>query len=305
VREKLKNCLFVELSQSTLSMLSMLSKLSNDLLSVLCEVFPSYLLFPIIDSKLTRVEPRLEKIVDKMSKWYWRIKQVHDDRKMRYKKKGATIHLVRMSDFKKLHPAYTIYPSYQRDKVTNEEIQDRVINISLFERVYPGLVEMMDRGDAVEFIDVSGYRSNGVLFFDGKKLIEQYRYFDDYGSPPIEFGVLTEFPPGYYDKPNMRVNNKYVNQKDKSKFYWHSNDGWMALYYEKVGFDLRKLRPQDLPRDVIIRYKGLNVKLHCTIGWSDIDVGANQDTSYIMVKFESRYSSSENDNFDYCLTTKF
>ena len=75
------------------------------------------------------------------------------------------------------------------------------------EKKHPGITKAMKRGDIIENIDESGYRSQGVYMWDGKRVIHQNHDWDDYGSPSQEFLLLTEFPPGYWDKPYSGKHN--------------------------------------------------------------------------------------------------
>lgn len=90
------------------------------------------------------------------------------------------------------------------------------------EKVYPGMTTMLQRGDIIEDAAVSGYRSEGIYFWDGFKVIDQYREWDVYGSPPVEFKLISEFSPGYwggsdYDFPIVDWTHKGL----ESEFYWH------------------------------------------------------------------------------------
>jgi hypothetical protein len=88
---------------------------------------------------------------------------------------------------------------------------------------YPGISEHLKRGDIIENVKVSGYRSCGVSFYDGFQIIGQNMQGpDDYGTPPKEFHLITEFPPEYWDG-KLPVNDAFV--KAESKFYWHCDDG--------------------------------------------------------------------------------
>ena len=118
----------------------------------------------------------------------------------------ATIHLISSSE-----------TGYGNDG----DLERRSLSIKKLESAYPGLTKMMKRGDIIEDIDQSGYRSEGVYLFDGKNVVEQNDEYDDYGSPPEDFKIITEFQPGHWDQP-LEVNDKYVS--GNSEFYWHSED---------------------------------------------------------------------------------
>lgn len=110
----------------------------------------------------------------------------------------------------------------------------------------------LHRGDMIVMGEKSGYRSEGLYFFDGKKLIDQDRSYDDYGTVPAEFQTITEFYPGYWDisdgdmtdgdmtakKPKFNVWKCSYNEElviepvdvTDSKVYWHSGIGISVLY---------------------------------------------------------------------------
>lgn len=64
-------------------------------------------------------------------------------------------------------------------------------------------------GDLVIFRKNAGYRNDGVVIFDGEKLIDLYSEIDDYGSVPPIFKVLQK--------------NKYG--VDIGLYHWHDVDG--------------------------------------------------------------------------------
>lgn len=45
------------------------------------------------------------------------------------------------------------------------------------------------------------YRSSGMYFYDGSRVIPPCAEYDDYGTVPTEFDLIVEFPPGYWDLP--------------------------------------------------------------------------------------------------------
>lgn len=101
-------------------------------------------------------------------------------------------------------------------------------------------------GDMVVMKNQSGYRSEGLYFFDGKKLVGQDRTCDDYGTVPAMFETIVDYHPGYWDLPdgnitakNVKINVWYCSYGDKiiilpatikdCKAYWHSNLGISVL----------------------------------------------------------------------------
>ena len=117
----------------------------------------------------------------------------------------ATVHLFRGSDLK----------NYNTDQVPTKEQIDNS---------YQGFTTKLRRGDILENVDDSGYRSEGVYMWNGTDIIRQNTEYDDYGSPAKEFKVITQFPPNYWERPysSRYVDNSYVPDVRDSKFYWHS-----------------------------------------------------------------------------------
>lgn len=124
-------------------------------------------------------------------------------------------------------------------------------DIEDIERVYPGIKDMVKRGDIFEDIDESGYRSNGVFLYDGEKTINQDHEFDDYGHPPDELKLIIEFPPGYWDVGDLIVNDTSKKPRRTEaessgtiilspSFYWHAELASSFLYFDELG----------IPRDV-------------------------------------------------------
>ncbi len=112
------------------------------------------------------------------------------------------------------------------------------ITIEILDAKYPGLRESIKRGDIIENISQSGYRSDGVNMYDGEKVIDQNYEWDDYGSPSTKFKVITEFPPTYWDA-RLGIKNSLptINwEKDStSSFYWHSDSPPLAVDVVKLG----------------------------------------------------------------------
>ena len=98
------------------------------------------------------------------------------------------------------------------------------------------------RGDMIVCKWESGYRSAGLYFYDGAKLIDQERGHSDYGTVPDCFKIITEFPPGYFDLPDRDIESmrgfkaldvRYDGEciisaarpEDLVSTYWHSDTG--------------------------------------------------------------------------------
>ena len=145
----------------------------------------------------------------------------------------ATVYLISGKKIAKAAKSSTCEDGYRYD-------------IDDIERVYPGIKEMVKRGDIFEDIDESGYRSEGVFLYDGQKTIEQGRDFDDYGYPPDELKLIIEFPPGYWDVDNLIINDTFekpLRQDQESagtiilspSFYWHADSVSSFLYFDELG----------------------------------------------------------------------
>jgi hypothetical protein len=124
---------------------------------------------------------------------------------------------------------------------------NELFSIESIERTYPGFTAMMKRGDIIENVDESDYRSSTIYFFDGTNIItKDTSTTDDYGSPPIEFELITEFSPGYWNcSYDCSYSECYVNNRfepnHKSDFYWHSEYAWSPINLEKLGIQGKEL----------------------------------------------------------------
>ena len=97
------------------------------------------------------------------------------------------------------------------------------------ETLYPGYKRYLRRGDIIENISKSGYRTQGIYMFDGEKIIDLNYEIYDYGTPSKEFLVFKEFCPDYWDcifvedsgncRRQLNVNNIYHPDRN-SEFYW-------------------------------------------------------------------------------------
>lgn len=137
------------------------------------------------------------------------------------------------------------------------------------------LWKMMKRGDLIENICESGYRSQGRYIVDTEhsqpdhvKLIKNglivrdlYTEYDDYGSIPPHFCTITEFPPNYFEQENI-VTNFLLCPNSTASSYWHSDNS-------PVAFDKKRLKLDRLTSDnvfvvndkigyIIIRFKKTN-----------------------------------------------
>lgn len=137
------------------------------------------------------------------------------------------------------------------------------------------------RGDFI--IDTSdtnyGYRSSGMYFFNGKTIIEPCVEYDDYGTVPKEFKLLSEFPPGYWDLPigntgsiNVHREFHYVRKngnlvafdgpprKIDANAYWHHPEN---CGISPVTLDVSRV--VTVGNNVVIRYKKYAIISHLTV----------------------------------------
>ena len=144
------------------------------------------------------------------------------------------------------------------------------------------LWNMMKRGDLIEDISSSGYRSDGRYIVDTDKdtkdlgimrngliIKDLYREYDKCGSVYPDMCTITEFPIGYFD--NLIVNSYLCGSDMKS--YWHCE-------LSPVCFDSKRLCLKNLTPDNVFH---VNHKL------PDIDDsnGADSDYLYIVVKVKN------------------
>jgi hypothetical protein len=126
--------------------------------------------------------------------------------KLKSKNNNAVVHLVSIMS--------------HEDDDSDDDSENSDYYMELVDK-YPGIIDMMKRGDIIENVSQSGYRSQGVKFFNGINIIDQNEEIDDYGTVPGEFEIITQFPTGYWDHPDLII-NKWYEPKD-SLFYWHSS----------------------------------------------------------------------------------
>lgn len=130
---------------------------------------------------------------------------------------------IETDDNPKPEDLYKILRERSKNKATvhlismNMENVDDILVCKYIERIHPGMTSLFVRGDIIENVLESGYRSEGVYFFDGKDIVNQYTGYDDYGTPPLDFNVISEFPLNYWVDCNIQ--SRYVD--GESKFYWH------------------------------------------------------------------------------------
>jgi hypothetical protein len=101
------------------------------------------------------------------------------------------------------------------------------------EDIYPGLTDQLKRGDIIENVDQSGYRSEGVYMIDliGGKFIMVSQNFDvdEYGTPNKNFIGLEEFPLNFWDDNNININKIFEPTHEKN-FTWHQHVNGPVFY---------------------------------------------------------------------------
>lgn len=120
---------------------------------------------------------------------------------------------------------WTLENNYQFKLMKNGEKTNKFLTIDMLEEKYEGISKKLKRGDLIENLYESGYRSQGVYCFDGIDIVGQNFNVDDYGTPSSSFKLIKEFPPGYWDEPI--VNNNY--EEGDTRFYWHLNEAYTCI----------------------------------------------------------------------------
>ena len=142
---------------------------------------------------------------------------------------------------------------------------DKQLTKSRLDKKYPGVTSHFSRGDIIENVNESGYRSQGVWMWDGKNIIEQNTDWDDYGSPSKEFKIITEFPPGYWDRVYGEENGltvkKWCRIDAESQFYWHSDYPPCALDAWELGLDKMPVIAKD-DYYITFMHNGVEYKLN-------------------------------------------
>jgi len=113
-----------------------------------------------------------------------------------------------------------------KNDIQNGKKSSFCLSIDDIKQHYPVLIPLLKRGDLVENIHESGYRSQGVYCYDGQELVSQEKRYDDYGNPTSNFKLIHEFPPGYWDE--CTENNIYEPEHNSS-FYWHGDQSYHEI----------------------------------------------------------------------------
>jgi len=157
----------------------------------------------------------------------------------------------------------------------NTEEADRPPSIEDIERAYPGFTVGLKRGDILENVDEGDYRSSTIYFYNGTNIIyKETGECDDYGTPPTEFALITEFPPGYWDQPYNQSRGLVINDRFEpgceSDFYWHSDETWSPIDLEKLGIQGAKLTKVVEPWESNPKYS--STYYYCTFTYGDDDM---------------------------------
>lgn len=139
---------------------------------------------------------------------------------------------------KRTDRATVLLVDVEKDEDRGEEHEGEKMT-KLLEAKYPDFRLGLRRGDIIENIKESGYRSDGVYFYDGRSIINLDTDWDDYGSIP--FVVFEEFAPDYWvvsgwgdhRQTDLNIDSRYVQRE--SVFWWHQEDGAFRLNPEKIG----------------------------------------------------------------------
>ncbi len=194
----------------------------------------------------------------------------------------CVIHLIK---YKKL--SYDSDSSDEDDEPTADKISDFITD------QYMDLWKMMKKGDLIENIGKSGYRSEGRYYVDidhkrkksiirnGLIIRDLHTEWDDYGSIPSHFYVITEFPKSYFNEDQIIVNNKYCPKQNKQS-YWHCDN--QPCFIDTTRLKLKNLTEDNIFMEesddtryvyVIVRFKKVN---YCLINAIDIKhTNSNKD----------------------------
>ena len=145
-------------------------------------------------------------------------------------------------------------------ELDTDEVEDEVGDINL---KFEELIQTMKRGDLIENLSVSGYRSRGRYIVDeiNNKLVavELSTEIDGYGNLPPNFLTITEFPIGYFDEANI------IDVDNKKESDWHSEIQPRFIDCQKLKLD--KLDPKDvfvdIEKDITYTIVNFNNKLYC------------------------------------------
>jgi hypothetical protein len=138
----------------------------------------------------------------------------------------ATIHLYHAEHDQDEEDEYEVEPSIPRGDLA---------------RLRP----FLRRGDLLENTAVSGYRSEGVSIYDGRRVTALSYEQDDYGCLGPEYVIYRDFNPHYWDYGTMNVNNLLAPEMENAQSQWHAGD-YPCCYVD---------------RHLIVQAEGLQVNL--------------------------------------------
>jgi hypothetical protein len=87
------------------------------------------------------------------------------------------------------------------------------------------------RGDLLEDVNQSGYRSEGLYIYNGKTVEHLDDTLDDYGCIGPKYLIYKEFNPHYWHTETMNVNNILVPDVDHASAGWHGGEYPCAYVY--------------------------------------------------------------------------
>lgn len=150
------------------------------------------------------------------------------------------------------------YTGYYKDELNIDDDDDNYVKADIINKIITDqhieLWRMMKRGDLIEDLNQSGYRSNGRYFVDENKnnSIDIIRYglivkdldvgFDKCRVLPNIINTITDFPPGYFDDINLIVND-HICPGEKSKSNWRFDH--CEIYLDTKKLKLNKLNKDD------------------------------------------------------------
>jgi hypothetical protein len=97
----------------------------------------------------------------------------------------------------------------------------RGIHVGINDADFAVLKPHLRRGDLLEDVDASGYRSQGVYMYNGERVTHLDNSLDDYGCIGPEYVIYKDFNPHHWHTETMNVNNILVPDVDHASSGWH------------------------------------------------------------------------------------
>ena len=113
-----------------------------------------------------------------------------------------------------------------------DDVNNKVLNYVLDKNI--------KRGDLVHLQSYGGYREDGILMYDGYKIIiPDSGHLSEYFNIPDEFNVTIEFPPNYWNgtdlfSPSFKLipNDREIGEIMDS-FEYNSDEGYAISYFNR------------------------------------------------------------------------